>query len=103
MSASSPKSDTYSPKIARREGRDYAAVFGSGNQETVGMTAITTRGPARRKTEGDGKEMFQAVCKLGLEGIVSTGCTLSLQSVESVDKSQNAKAPAATRAVDGTF
>jgi hypothetical protein len=58
------------------------------SERVLPVEIITIRGPARRKTEGDGKEMFQAVCKLGLEGIVSTGCTLSLRSVESVDKSQ---------------
>jgi len=41
-------------------------------------------------TEGDGDEMFKAVCKLGLEGIISK-------------KLDDPKATAATRAVDGTF
>jgi ATP-dependent DNA ligase len=29
------------------------------------------RHPARHSVEGDGAKMFKAVCKLGLEGIVS--------------------------------
>jgi len=44
-------------------------------------------------TEGDDREIFQAICKLGLEGIVSkeTGCALSLRPLESVDKSEKSK------------
>jgi hypothetical protein len=54
-------------------------------------------------TEGDGGELFEAVCKLGLEGIVSkTDCAISLWSVADVGH-KNPKAPAATRAIDGTF
>jgi bifunctional non-homologous end joining protein LigD len=37
-------------------------------------------------TEGDGVEMFQAVCKLGLEGIVSKKLDAPYRS--SLDKSQ---------------
>jgi ATP-dependent DNA ligase len=39
-------------------------------------------------TEGHGEKLFEAVCDLGLEGIVSKRLTA---------------APAATRAMDGTF
>jgi len=52
-------------------------------------------------TEGDGREMFKAVCKLGLEGIVSkkldwncfqeTRCALSLGSIENLDQSQESE------------
>jgi len=56
-------------------------------------------------TEGDGDEMFKAVCKLGLEGIVSKKLNAPYKSGPSKAwlKIKNPKAPAATRAVDGTF
>src|SRR5512144_1718081 len=51
-------------------------------------------------TEGDGAEMFAAVCKLGLEGIVSKRLTAPYRSGPSKSwiKVKNPKAPAATRA-----
>jgi bifunctional non-homologous end joining protein LigD len=56
-------------------------------------------------TEGDGEEMFQAACKLGLEGIVSKRVDAPYRSgpARSWLKIRNPKAPAATRAEDGTF
>ena len=56
-------------------------------------------------TEGDGVEMFKAVCKLGLEGIVSKKLDAPYKSGPSKAwlKIKNPKAPAATRAADGTF
>jgi bifunctional non-homologous end joining protein LigD len=56
-------------------------------------------------TEGDGAKMFAAVCKLGLEGIVSKKLDAPYKSGPSKAwlKIKNPKAPAATRAVDGTF
>jgi bifunctional non-homologous end joining protein LigD len=56
-------------------------------------------------TEGDGGEMFKAVCKLGLEGIVSKKIDAPYKSGPSKAwlKVKNPKAPAATRATDGTF
>jgi len=56
-------------------------------------------------TEGDGEEMFQAACKLGLEGIVSKRIDAPYRSgpARSWLKTRNPKAPAATRAIDGTF
>jgi ATP dependent DNA ligase domain len=62
------------------------------------VTAITIRG--RRKTEGDGAEMFKAVCKLGLEGIVSKKLDSPYKSGPSKAwlKIKNPNAPAATRA-----
>ena len=56
-------------------------------------------------TEGDGGEMFKAVCKLGLEGIVSKKLDAPYRSGPSKVwlKIKNPQAPAATRAVDGTF
>jgi bifunctional non-homologous end joining protein LigD len=49
--------------------------------------------------------MFKAVCKLGLEGIVSKKINAPYRSGPSKTwiKVKNPKAPAATRAVDGTF
>ena len=56
-------------------------------------------------TEGDGEEMFAAACKLGLEGIVSKRLDAPYRSgpARSWLKTRNPKAPAATRAIDGTF
>jgi bifunctional non-homologous end joining protein LigD len=56
-------------------------------------------------TEGDGVEMFKAVCKLGLEGIVSKKLNAPYKSGSSKAwlKIKNPKAPAATRSMDGTF
>jgi bifunctional non-homologous end joining protein LigD len=56
-------------------------------------------------TEGDGDEMFKAVCKLGLEGIVSKKLNAPYKSGPSKAwlKIKNPKAPAAIRAIDGTF
>jgi bifunctional non-homologous end joining protein LigD len=56
-------------------------------------------------TEGDGLKMFKAVCKLGLEGIVSKKLDAPYKSGPSKTwlKIKNPKAPAATRAADGTF
>jgi bifunctional non-homologous end joining protein LigD len=56
-------------------------------------------------TEGDGVEMFQAICKLGLEGIVSKKLNAPYKSGPSKVwlKIKNPNAPAATRAIDGTF
>ncbi|MGA8928195.1 MAG: hypothetical protein WB537_00335, partial [Pseudolabrys sp.] len=50
--------------------------------------------------EGDGVEMFKAVCKLGLEGIVSKKLDAPYRSGPSKTwvKVKNPKAPAATRA-----
>ncbi|MGB7774499.1 MAG: hypothetical protein WBL43_22155 [Pseudolabrys sp.] len=45
--------------------------------------------------EGHGDRIFEAVCKLGLEGIVS-------KKLDS-PKVKNPKSPAATRVTDGTF
>jgi ATP-dependent DNA ligase len=56
-------------------------------------------------TEGDGEKMFAAICKLGLEGIVSKKLTSVYRSGPSKAwlKVKNPKAPAATRSADGTF
>jgi bifunctional non-homologous end joining protein LigD len=56
-------------------------------------------------TEGDGAKMFKAVCKLGLEGIVSKKLNAPYKSGPSKVwlKIKNPKAPAATRAIDRTF
>ena len=56
-------------------------------------------------TEGHGEKLFEAVCDLGLEGIVSKRLTSVYRSGPSKTwiKVKNPKAPAATRAIDGTF
>jgi bifunctional non-homologous end joining protein LigD len=49
--------------------------------------------------------MFKAICKLGLEGIVSKKLDSSYKSGPSKAwlKIKNPSAPAATRAIEGTF
>jgi bifunctional non-homologous end joining protein LigD len=56
-------------------------------------------------TEGDGGKMFKAVCQLGLEGIVSKKLNAPYKSGPSKAwlKIKNPEAPAATRAIDGSF
>src|SRR5262245_52275163 len=55
--------------------------------------------------EGDGAKMFKAVCKLGLEGMVSKRLTSVYKSGPSKTwiKIKNPKAPAATRVLEGGF
>jgi bifunctional non-homologous end joining protein LigD len=55
--------------------------------------------------EDHGDRLFGAVCKLGLEGIVSKKLDASYKSGPSKAwlKIKNPRAPAATRAADGTF
>ena len=55
--------------------------------------------------EGHGERMFAAVCDLGLEGIVSKKLTAPYRSGPTRNwiKVKNPNAPAATRAIDGTF
>ncbi len=55
--------------------------------------------------EGDGEEMFAAVCKLGLEGIVCKRLDAPYRSGPSRSwlKVKNAQAPAAMRVRDGSF
>jgi bifunctional non-homologous end joining protein LigD len=54
---------------------------------------------------GDGRKMFQAICKLGLEGIVSKKLNAPYRSGpwRAWIKVKNPKAPAATRAIDEIF
>jgi bifunctional non-homologous end joining protein LigD len=55
--------------------------------------------------EGHGDKLFAAACKLGLEGIVSKKLDAPYRSGPSKTwiKIKNPKAPAATRAMDGTL
>ena len=55
--------------------------------------------------EGHGDRMFEAVCTLGLEGIVSKKLDAPYRSGPSKTwiKIKNPKSPAATRAIDGAF
>jgi ATP-dependent DNA ligase len=55
--------------------------------------------------EGQGGKLFEAVCKLCLEGIVSKKLDAPYRSGPSKTwiKVKNPKAPAATRTIDGTF
>jgi len=56
-------------------------------------------------TEGHGEKLFEAVCDLGLEGIVSKRLTSVYKSGPSKTwiKVKNPKSPAATRTMDRTF
>ena len=56
-------------------------------------------------TEGHAEKLFEAVCDLGLEGIVSKRLTSVYRSGRSKTwiKVKNPEAPAATRVIDGTF
>ncbi|MGE5165894.1 MAG: hypothetical protein ACM3IH_17970 [Sphingobacteriales bacterium] len=55
--------------------------------------------------KGDGDEIFKAVCKLGLEGIVSKRIAAPYRSGPSKSwlKTKNPKAPAAVRVIEGGF
>jgi bifunctional non-homologous end joining protein LigD len=55
--------------------------------------------------EDHGDRLFEAVCELGLEGIVSKKLDAPYRSGPSKVwlKIKNPEAPAATRAIDGTF
>ena len=55
--------------------------------------------------DGHGERMFEAVCRLGLEGIVSKRSSAAYRSgpTRTWIKVKNPDAPAATRAQDGTF
>jgi bifunctional non-homologous end joining protein LigD len=55
--------------------------------------------------EGHGEKLFAVVCSFGLEGIVSKKLDSTYRSGKSKAwiKVKNPKAPAATRAQDGTF
>jgi ATP-dependent DNA ligase len=46
--------------------------------------------------EGDGDNVFEAACKLGLEGIVTGPCKAWI-------KVKNPRSPAYLRIIDGTF
>jgi bifunctional non-homologous end joining protein LigD len=56
-------------------------------------------------TQGHGEKLFEAVCDLGLEGIVSKRLTSVYRSGPSRTwiKVKNPKSAAATRVIDGTF
>src|SRR5215475_14862237 len=73
----------------------------------LGKLLLRSRGGIQyvEYAEGHGHKLYEAACKLGLEGIVSKKLTSSYRSGPSRAwiKIKNPKAPAATRAEDGTF
>jgi bifunctional non-homologous end joining protein LigD len=73
----------------------------------LGKLLIRSRGGIQyvEHAEGHGDKLFEAVCKLGLEGIVSKKLDAPYRSGPSKSwiKVKNPKAPAATRILDGTF
>jgi ATP-dependent DNA ligase len=73
--------------------------------EMIGCDPHHSRGLEDAKTEGHGDKLYAAACKLGLEGIVSKKLNAPYRSCPSRTwiKVKNPKAPAATRAIDGTF
>jgi bifunctional non-homologous end joining protein LigD len=74
---------------------------------TLSKLLIRSRGGIQyvEHTEGHSEKLFEAVCDLGLEGIVCKRLTSVYRSGPSKTwiKVKNPKAPAATRAIDGTF
>jgi len=73
----------------------------------LGKLLIRSRGGIQyvEHTESHGEKLFEAVCDLGLEGIVSKRLTSVYKSGASKSwiKVKNPKSSAATRAKDGTF
>ena len=73
----------------------------------LGKLLIRSRGGIQyvEHAEGHGDKLFEAVCKLGLEGIVSKKLDAPYRSGPSKSwiKVKNPKAPAATRVLEGTF
>ena len=73
----------------------------------LGKLLIRSRGGIQyvEHAEGHGDKLFEAVCKLGLEGIVSKKLNAPYRSGPSKSwiKVKNPKAPAATRVLEGTF
>jgi bifunctional non-homologous end joining protein LigD len=73
----------------------------------LGKLLICSRGGIQyvEHSEGHGEKLFEAVCDLGLEGIVSKRLTSVYRSGPSRTwiKVKNPKAPAATRAIDDIF
>jgi ATP-dependent DNA ligase len=65
----------------------------------------TLRSCAQEDIDGDGDAMFEAVCQLGLEGIVSKRLYVPYRSGPSKNwiKTKNPKAPAAIRVIEGGF
>jgi hypothetical protein len=66
---------------------------------------LSVDAPRRIEVSQRGKKLFEAVCDLGLEGIVSKRLTSVYRSGRSkaLIKIKNPKSPAATRVIDGTF
>ena len=73
----------------------------------LGKLLIRSRGGIQyvEHAEGHGDKLFEAVCKLGLGGIVSKKLNVPYRSGPSKSwiKVKNPKAPAATRILEGTF
>ena len=73
----------------------------------LGKLLIRSRGGIQyvEHAEGHGDKLFEAVCKLGLEGTVSKKLNAPYRSGPSKSwiKVKNPKAPAATRILEGTF
>jgi len=73
----------------------------------LGKLLLRSRGGIQyvEYAEGHGDKLYEAACKLGLEGIVSKKLNAPYRSgpTKSWIKVKNPNAPAATRAQDGTF
>jgi bifunctional non-homologous end joining protein LigD len=76
-------------------------------KSALGKLLIRSRGGIQyvEHAEGHGDKLFEAVCKLGLEGIVSKKLNAPYRSRPSKSwiKIKNPKAPAATRIADNSF
>jgi bifunctional non-homologous end joining protein LigD len=93
--------------LLMRDGDDLRRLPFRERKLALSKLLIRSRGGIQyvEHTEGHGAKLFEAVCDLGLEGIVSKRLTSVDRSGQSRTwiKVKNPNAPAATRAIDGTF
>jgi bifunctional non-homologous end joining protein LigD len=93
--------------LLMRDGNDFRRGPLAARKTALSKLLIRSRGGIQyvEHAEGHGEKMFEAVCALGLEGIVSKRLTSMYRSgpTKAWIKVKNPNAPAATRALDGTF
>ena len=94
--------------LMMRDGLDLRRTPLSGRKSALAKLLFRSHGGIQyvEHAEGHGEKVFAAVCDLGLEGIVSKKrwqAPYRSGPSKSWIKVKNPKAPAATRAIDGTF
>jgi bifunctional non-homologous end joining protein LigD len=93
--------------LLMRDGNDFRRGPLAARKTALSKLLIRSRGGIQyvEHAEGHGDKMFEAVCALGLEGIVSKRVTSMYRSGPSKSwiKVKNPKASAATRVLEGTF